>query len=62
MQPKLSGQPMMKSTDSVVDDVILVDDASKDDTIVVAREIGIQHISKAREKQGIMVETRNPAI
>ena len=29
---------------SIVDEVILVDDASKDGTIDVAREIGIQHI------------------
>src|SRR5689334_6234283 len=37
---------------SVVDDVILVDDASKDDTIAVAREIGIQHIIRHEKNKG----------
>lgn len=37
---------------SVVDEVILVDDASKDDTIVVAREIGIQHIVRHEKNKG----------
>jgi len=37
---------------SVVDEVILVDDASKDDTIAVAREIGIQHIVRHEKNKG----------
>jgi glycosyltransferase involved in cell wall biosynthesis len=37
---------------SIVDDVILVDDASKDDTIAVAREIGIQHIVRHEKNKG----------
>lgn len=36
----------------VVDEVILVDDASKDDTIAVAREIGIQHIIRHEKNKG----------
>lgn len=36
----------------VVDEVILVDDASKDDTITVAREIGIQHIIRHEKNKG----------
>jgi glycosyltransferase involved in cell wall biosynthesis len=37
---------------SVVDEVILVDDASKDDTITIAREIGIQHIIRHEKNKG----------
>ncbi len=37
---------------SIVDDVILVDDASKDDTITVAREIGIKHIIRHEKNKG----------
>src|ERR1044072_3245370 len=37
---------------SIVDDVILVDDASKDDTVVVGREIGIQHIIRHEKNKG----------
>lgn len=37
---------------SIVDEVILVDDASKDDTIGVAREIGIQHIIRHEKNKG----------
>ena len=36
----------------VVDEVILVDDASKDNTIAVAREIGIQHIIRHEKNKG----------
>jgi glycosyltransferase involved in cell wall biosynthesis len=37
---------------SVVDEVILVDDASKDDTISLARAIGINHIIQHEKNQG----------
>ena len=37
---------------SIVDEVILVDDASKDGTIDVAREIGIQHIIRHEKNKG----------
>lgn len=37
---------------SVVDEVILVDDASKDDTISLARSIGINHIIQHGKNQG----------
>ena len=36
----------------LVDDVILCDDASKDDTVSVARAIGIQHIIHHQENKG----------
>jgi glycosyltransferase involved in cell wall biosynthesis len=37
---------------SIVDDIILVDDASKDDTIAVAQETGINHIVKHEKNKG----------
>jgi glycosyltransferase involved in cell wall biosynthesis len=37
---------------SLVDEVILVDDASKDETIAVAREIGINHIISHEKNKG----------
>ena len=37
---------------SIVDEVILVDDASKDNTIDLAREIGIQHIIHHEKNKG----------
>lgn len=37
---------------SIVDEIILVDDASKDDTIAVAREIGIAHIVCHEQNKG----------
>jgi glycosyltransferase involved in cell wall biosynthesis len=37
---------------SVVDDVILVDDASKDDTVAVGRQIGIKHIIRHEKNKG----------
>lgn len=37
---------------SIVDDVILVDDNSKDDTIAEANSLGIQHIIKHNENKG----------
>jgi glycosyltransferase involved in cell wall biosynthesis len=37
---------------SLVDEVILVDDASKDDTLSVAREIGIAHIIQHEKNKG----------
>jgi glycosyltransferase involved in cell wall biosynthesis len=37
---------------SIVDEVILVDDASKDSTVDIAREIGIQHIIHHEENKG----------
>lgn len=37
---------------TVVDDVILVDDNSKDDTVTVARELGIRHILRHQENWG----------
>ncbi|MCC6691166.1 MAG: glycosyltransferase family 2 protein, partial [Bacteroidia bacterium] len=36
----------------IVDDVILVDDASKDNTVEVARQIGIKHIIKHEKNKG----------
>lgn len=36
----------------IVDDVILVDDASKDDTIEVGKRIGIKHIIKHEKNKG----------
>lgn len=36
----------------IVDDVILVDDASKDNTIGVAKEIGIKHIIRHEQNKG----------
>jgi glycosyltransferase involved in cell wall biosynthesis len=36
----------------IVDDVILVDDASKDDTIAVAQKIGIKHIIRHDQNKG----------
>jgi glycosyltransferase involved in cell wall biosynthesis len=37
---------------SLVDDVILVDDASKDDTVGVAQKLGIRHIIKHDKNKG----------
>jgi glycosyltransferase involved in cell wall biosynthesis len=37
---------------TIVDDVILVDDNSKDDTVTVARELGIHHILRHQENWG----------
>jgi glycosyltransferase involved in cell wall biosynthesis len=37
---------------NIVDDVVLVDDASKDDTIVVAQKIGIKHIIRHQKNTG----------
>ena len=37
---------------TLVDEVILVDDASSDDTIAVAREIGIEHIIQHEQNKG----------
>ncbi|HNI45761.1 MAG TPA: glycosyltransferase, partial [Chitinophagales bacterium] len=37
---------------SIVDEVILVDDASKDDTSEVARLLGIQHVIKHDSNKG----------
>jgi glycosyltransferase involved in cell wall biosynthesis len=37
---------------TIVDEVILVDDASRDDTIAVAKEIGIQHIIRHEKNRG----------
>jgi glycosyltransferase involved in cell wall biosynthesis len=36
----------------IVDEVVLVDDASKDNTIEVARELGINHIIRHEENKG----------
>ncbi len=36
----------------IVDDVVLVDDCSKDNTVLVAQKIGIQHIIKHDENRG----------
>ena len=36
----------------IVDEVILVDDASKDDTFVVAKKIGIRHIIRHEVNKG----------
>jgi glycosyltransferase involved in cell wall biosynthesis len=37
---------------SLVDEIILVDDASKDDTIEVARQLGINHIIRHEQNKG----------
>jgi glycosyltransferase involved in cell wall biosynthesis len=37
---------------NIVDEVILVDDCSKDDTIKVAKELGIHHIIKHEQNKG----------
>jgi glycosyltransferase involved in cell wall biosynthesis len=37
---------------SIVDDMILVDDASKDDTVEIAREIGIKHVIRHDRNRG----------
>lgn len=37
---------------SIVDEVILVDDRSRDETIKVARELGIRHIVEHKENRG----------
>lgn len=37
---------------SIVDEIILVDDASKDETLAVAREIGIRHIISHQQNKG----------
>jgi glycosyltransferase involved in cell wall biosynthesis len=36
----------------VVDDIVLVDDASKDDTVGKAKELGIQHIIRHEQNKG----------
>lgn len=36
----------------IVDEVVLVDDASKDDTVQVAKRIGIQHVIKHEKNKG----------
>ena len=36
----------------IVDEVVLVDDASKDDTVEVGNRIGIQHIIKHENNKG----------
>jgi glycosyltransferase involved in cell wall biosynthesis len=36
----------------IVDDVVLVDDASQDNTVDVARELGIEHIIRHEENKG----------
>ena len=37
---------------SIVDDIILVDDASKDDTVEIARKIGIKHVIRHDKNRG----------
>lgn len=37
---------------SIVDEIILVDDASKDDTLAVGREIGIRHLIRHEQNKG----------
>ncbi|MDB5013533.1 MAG: glycosyl transferase family 2, partial [Daejeonella sp.] len=36
----------------IVDEVILVDDASKDETVTVAKELGIKHIIRHEKNSG----------
>lgn len=36
----------------IVDDVVLVDDVSKDDTVEVATRLGIKHIIKHQKNRG----------
>lgn len=36
----------------IVDEVVLVDDASKDDTVIKARELGINHIIRHEDNKG----------
>jgi len=43
----------------IVDDVVLVDDHSKDNTSEVAREIGIKHVIRHVK---VMVETKRPVM
>lgn len=37
---------------SLVDEIILVDDASKDDTVAIAREIGVDHVIPHEKNRG----------
>ena len=46
----------------VVDDVILVDDASTDDTMEVGKRLGIRHIYSATIKIRVMGATKKPVI
>jgi glycosyltransferase involved in cell wall biosynthesis len=45
-------QTYMEIDRSIVDEVILVDDASKDDTVKVAQEIGVGHIISHEKNKG----------
>jgi glycosyltransferase involved in cell wall biosynthesis len=49
---KTLGQTYAEIDTTLVDEVILVDDASKDDTIQVAREAGIRHIIQHEKNRG----------
>lgn len=43
----------------IVDEIILVDDNSTDQTLLVAKEIGIKHIIKHEKKIGLRRQPKN---
>lgn len=49
---KTVGQTYQEIPFDIVDEVILVDDASKDDTTEVARQLGIRHVIKHEKNKG----------
>lgn len=55
--PAYNAENTLKSTFSeipmdIVDEVVIVDDASKDNTIEIAKDVGIKHIIKHKENKG----------
>ena len=42
----------------IVDEVVLVDDRSRDETVQKAKEIGIKHIIQHQKKQGIRRQSK----
>jgi glycosyltransferase involved in cell wall biosynthesis len=46
------GKTLAEIPKEIVDDIVLVDDASKDDTFKVAQQLGIQHIIRHEKNKG----------
>ncbi|MBC8045002.1 MAG: glycosyltransferase, partial [Rhizobacter sp.] len=55
--PAYNAQPTLEKTYAeipfdIVDEVVLVDDASRDDTVSLARTLGIRHIIRHEQNTG----------